>query len=346
MAGAGKEVADAAKDKAKQAAKNIGKEIGKKIAGMILKNPYFWMVVGIMFIIIIVVGTFIDIDSQAASVSETYGQIPTGWWWPIGSEETITEGNAMFAIGTPVECVITSGVGPRWGTRHNGIDIAPTAGGSPPGPYIISAGMGTVTYVIDGFEDNGSLSNSDGNGFGNHVVIDYGDGITITYGHLSKNTIKVHVGDKVDYGQVIAQMGHSGHSTGMHLHFEMRKDGVVIDPEEYVDPNNPRPMQQVTAMGSSSSSAAKEFKRVSENDTMRQYINGEITDYNYSPYIYNYITEDKQYYLMGNDYEYNYNGNYGFGVCFFIEDNYSYPTIAKGTYIPTERRIFSKYRIF
>ena len=44
MAGAGKEVADAAKDKAKQAAKNIGKEIGKKIAGMILKNPYFWMV--------------------------------------------------------------------------------------------------------------------------------------------------------------------------------------------------------------------------------------------------------------------------------------------------------------
>ena len=65
MAGAGKEVADAAKDKAKQAAKNIGKEIGKKIAGMILKNPYFWMVAGVMFIIIIVVGTFIDIDEQA-----------------------------------------------------------------------------------------------------------------------------------------------------------------------------------------------------------------------------------------------------------------------------------------
>ena len=101
MAGAGKEVADAAKDKAKQAAKNIGKEIGKKIAGMILKNPYFWMVVGIMFIIIIVVGTFIDIDSQAASVSETYGQIPTGWWWPIGSEEKITEGQITYAAGTP-----------------------------------------------------------------------------------------------------------------------------------------------------------------------------------------------------------------------------------------------------
>ena len=65
MAGVGKEVADAAKDKAKQIVKNNAKSIGKKIAGFLLKNPYFWMVAGVMFIIIIVVGTFIDIDEQA-----------------------------------------------------------------------------------------------------------------------------------------------------------------------------------------------------------------------------------------------------------------------------------------
>ena len=297
--GIGKDVVDNAADKAKQAAKNVAKEYAKKIGGLLLKNPYFWIVVAILFIVIVIVGTFAEIE--ASSVSDTYSQLPTGWWWPIGSEETIKEGDKLFAIGTPVDCVITSGVGPRWGRSHNGIDIAPTAGGSPPGPYIVSAGMGKVTYAIDGFADNGSLDNWDGNGFGNHVVIDYGDGITITYGHLSKNTITVKAGDEVDYGQVIAKMGHSGHSTGMHLHFEMRKDGSVIDPEEYVDPNNPRPMKEVAVGGSSSTSAAKEFVRVAENDALRQYLSGEITSYNSSPYIYNYITEDKKYYLMGND---------------------------------------------
>lgn len=110
MAGVGKEVADAAKDKAKQAAKNIGKEIGKKIAGMILKNPYFWMVVGIMFIIIIVVGTFIDIDSGDDAYSDYYGE-GTDWWWPIGSFETTTEGGILFASGDPASTVITS----KWG---------------------------------------------------------------------------------------------------------------------------------------------------------------------------------------------------------------------------------------
>lgn len=100
MAGIGKEIADFAKNKAKKMGNAVKNKI-KKIAIMLLQNPFFWLVTVTLFIIMIVVGTFIDIDSQAASVSETYGQIPTGWWWPIGSEEKITEGQITYAAGTP-----------------------------------------------------------------------------------------------------------------------------------------------------------------------------------------------------------------------------------------------------
>lgn len=181
---------------------------------------------------------------------------------------------------------------------------------------------------------------------GNYAIIDYGNGITATYMHMYNGSITINVGDEVDYGQVIGKIGNSGNSTGPHLHIEMHENGEYLDTTKYIDPDNPRPMQQVTAMGASGSSAAKEFVRVSENDTMRKYLSGEIKDYHCSPYIDHYITEDKQYYFMGNDYLYNYNGNYGFGVCFFVDNNYDGPTIATGTYIPTGRRIFSKYRIF
>ena len=176
---------------AKQAAKNVAKNYAKKIGKIILKSPAFWTIIGIMIFIFFILAIFSDIEISAADVEDTYSQIPTGWWWPIGSEETITEGNDIYAAGIPVECVITSGVGPRWGKSHNGIDIAPNGGGNPPGPYIVSAGMGRVTYAIDGFSDNGYYGNTDGGSFGNHVIVDYGDGITITYGHLSKGTVKV-----------------------------------------------------------------------------------------------------------------------------------------------------------
>ncbi len=82
---------------------------------------------------------------------------------------------------------------------------------------------------------------SDGDGFGNHVEIDYGNGITVIYGHLSKNSIIVNVGDSVTYGQVIGQMGCSGWSTALHLHFEMHLNGNIVDPEEYVSIDDPRP---------------------------------------------------------------------------------------------------------
>lgn len=165
------------------------------------------------------------------------------WWWPIGSKETETINGKLFAKGTPVVTNITSGVGPRWGTNHGGIDI--------PGPRntnIIAARAGKVIKVVDGYGDGYLGCRPNGSGYANMIKIQHDDGTYSLYAHLEKGTIKVKQGDRVEQGQVIAGMGTSGNSTGVHLHFEIRNAGdKTLDPEEYVDPKNPRPVSTVTA---------------------------------------------------------------------------------------------------
>ncbi len=65
-------------------------------------------------------------------------------------------------------------------------------------------------------------------GYGNLVVVDHGSGISTFYAHLSK--IVVSVGEKVDAGQLIGYVGSTGHSTGPHLHYEVRANGRAVDP--------------------------------------------------------------------------------------------------------------------
>ncbi len=76
---------------------------------------------------------------------------------------------------------------------------------------------------------------------GNTVWIDYGNGIKGVCYHLYKDSMKVSVGDKVEYGQVIAKLGHTGDSTGPHLHFFILKDDNYVDSTLYVNPKDPRP---------------------------------------------------------------------------------------------------------
>jgi murein DD-endopeptidase MepM/ murein hydrolase activator NlpD len=95
---------------------------------------------------------------------------------------------------------------------HTGIDISASKGVS-----IVAANNGTVI-----------LSSYDRNGYGNYLVVDHGGGITTLYGHASKLLVKV--GAKVKAGQVIAKVGMTGLATGNHLHFEVRKDGVPVNP--------------------------------------------------------------------------------------------------------------------
>ncbi len=115
----------------------------------------------------------------------------------------------------PVSGTITSGFGMRWGRMHEGIDIA---GGS--GTPIAAAATGTV--IVAGWSG----------GYGNLVVVDHGGGIATAYGHMS--SIAVSMGQTVGQGSVVGGMGTTGHSTGVHLHFEVRVNGAAVDPMGYL----------------------------------------------------------------------------------------------------------------
>ena len=95
---------------------------------------------------------------------------------------------------------------------------------------------------IGAWKDTDILSAADGkvirtaysNGYGNYVMIDHGGGVVTLYAHSSK--ILVKVGDKVKRGDRIALVGTTGCSTGYHIHFEVRVNGVYQDPLEWVTP--------------------------------------------------------------------------------------------------------------
>ena len=115
----------------------------------------------------------------------------------------------------PVLGPVTSPFGWRWGRMHEGIDIA-----APSGTPIAASAAGTVIYA-------GWLG-----GYGNVVVIDHGGGISTTYGHQS--SLAVGNGSYVAQGQTIGYVGSTGHSTGHHVHFEVRLNGVPQDPLGYL----------------------------------------------------------------------------------------------------------------
>lgn len=183
------------------------------------------------------------------------------YWWPIGSAETTTENGITFASGDPVASEITAffaGNDDVHQGDHGAIDISND--NEIGGTNIIAAKDGVVIYPTDDsqtqYADNGYLGNEDGGGFGNYVVIEHSDGNYTYYAHMAQNSITVRAGDTVKQGQLIGKMGHSGNSTGMHLHFEVRVGGDTqenrVDPLDYVSIDNPRPSCVDFSLGSTS----------------------------------------------------------------------------------------------
>lgn len=107
---------------------------------------------------------------------------------------------------------MTRGFLPNKRRPHLGIDLA-----APKGTPILAAQAGTVIYTGREFR-----------GYGKMVLIESGSGWATLYAHFDK--ILVSEGQKVRQGEVIGAMGRTGRATGVHLHFEIRKDRGPIDP--------------------------------------------------------------------------------------------------------------------
>jgi murein DD-endopeptidase MepM/ murein hydrolase activator NlpD len=121
--------------------------------------------------------------------------------------------------GMPTAGRVTSCYGARWGTMHQGIDIA--------------APIGTPIHVP---EDGVVLQAGPASGFGQAVYVQHGDGQITLYGHV--NQFYVGAGQVVKAGDHIADVGNKGQSTGPHLHFEVHQGGL------YASRVNPMPWLQ------------------------------------------------------------------------------------------------------
>lgn len=163
-------------------------------------------------------------DAPAATASSASTAAPSGG----GSTCSDVTPNGEFVYPSDKNSTTeTSGFGSRWGTNHNGLDIA--------GP------LDTPLYA---FADGVVVAAADAgvNGFGGWVILEHqidGRKIQTVYGHMDPGDVFVTVGEQVSAGKVIAGMGNSGFSTGSHLHFEVIEGdrsagGTPVDPAPWV----------------------------------------------------------------------------------------------------------------
>ena len=139
------------------------------------------------------------------SVTASGGRRENGLDGPIGTSTFIW----------PTSVTTISGYEYDEATNHRAIDI----GGSMGNP-VYAADSGVVTYA--GYNDFG---------YGNLVIIDHGNGFETYYAHL--NSFNVGVGYYVIQGELIAEVGTTGNSSGPHLHYEIRYNGVPVNPHNY-----------------------------------------------------------------------------------------------------------------
>lgn len=110
------------------------------------------------------------------------------------------------------------------GASHGGLDFA-----LPVGTPVKASRGGTVVQVKSGCKVG---SRRCGGGWGNHVIIDHGNGIRTVYAHLS--SVNVSVGERVNQSELIAKSGNSGRTSGPNMHLEVHKNGIKQNPRTYL----------------------------------------------------------------------------------------------------------------
>ena len=123
-----------------------------------------------------------------------------------------------LALTWPAKGTVTDGFGMRWGRPHLGIDV-----GMLRSHEIRAAAPGTVTATgyLAGYE-----------GYGNVVIVDVGERYSVLYAHLA--AAAVVVGEWLGRDEPLGIAGCTGSCTGTHLHFELRRDGVPVDPAPFM----------------------------------------------------------------------------------------------------------------
>jgi murein DD-endopeptidase MepM/ murein hydrolase activator NlpD len=153
-----------------------------------------------------------DLDAMQAASAALAEQI-------LAAQQSAPSGSSGSGVSSsgfiwPVNGVVTSGFGWRWGRMHEGIDIS-----APSGTSIKAVAAGTVIYT-------GYMG-----GYGNLTIIDHGNGLATAYAHQSAIYVS---GGSVSQGTVIGAVGCTGSCTGNHLHFEVRVNGSPVDPMGYL----------------------------------------------------------------------------------------------------------------
>ena len=100
------------------------------------------------------------------------------------------------------------------------------------GQPVVAVGAGTVVEALDRYPDqipNHNVPVSAEAADGNHVIIRLASGVFAGYAHLKPGSVRVHLGERVHSGQVLALLGNSGNTTGPHLHFQLMSRASLLD---------------------------------------------------------------------------------------------------------------------
>ncbi len=121
---------------------------------------------------------------------------------------------SQVVLELPALGTLTDRFGPRWGRLHAGIDIGILRSAD-----VIAAASGRVSAigVMTGYE-----------GYGNVVLVELGGGFEALYAHLESSSVRL--GQWIAAGERIGTAGCTGSCTGTHLHFELRRAGIAVDP--------------------------------------------------------------------------------------------------------------------